>query len=250
MGHGHGSAKSAAAAPTSKVLAFYTTGDPRRPTITGRNAPKVSMSEMWKRRAESLASKGRVYGVANIDKAIDVLKSLPKKEKFKKIFFVGHGFGNGYFFHGKPDPQDPVHGFVANEDEAFMHPDEVASSGTKKKMTLFARELARRMQPTGKVEIGFLACYAGQGKMIYEVCYHMNKRNLKNFVVGAYKNFYNVRFNSSKSTGKITDWADFISDPTTNKVLASASANRIPAYEVSCRNKVDLNDPLGGLTFD
>lgn len=250
MSNGSGAKKSAPAAPTPPILAFFTTGDPRKPKVTGKNAPTFNKSGMWKRRAENLASAGRVHGVAAVDAGTQVLQGLPAKLKLRKVFFVGHGFNEGFFFHGKPDPQEPVDGFVADSfNESFTHPDDAPDAAIKKKMETFAQELVKHVHTSEHVEIGFLACFSGKGKMIQAICAELNKINHPKFVVGAYENFYNTNFKFNTSTGKITEWTDFITDPTTGKVLDSATANQIPAYEVACRNKIkiDPNDPLGGL---
>jgi hypothetical protein len=251
MSNGSGSGQSAPAGNTPPTLTFFTTGDPRpTPNVTGRNAPHLTNTQRWKRRAENLASQGRVHGVADVEAATIVLKALPADLKLRRIFFVGHGFNEGYFFHGKPDPDDPDHGFIADSfKESFAHPDDVQDANIKKMMKAFAEELAKHVHDSEKVEIGFLACFCGNGKMIRAICDELNKQKHPDFVVGAYENFYNANFIFSTATGKILHWEDFISNFETGEELDRADANQIPTYEVTCRNRVEIdpNDPLGNL---
>src|SRR2546423_15311491 len=89
------------AAKAPEVLAFFTTGDPRPSKGVPAAAPaaaKLSNTDRFHNRADSLASSGRVHGVNDISGAIAVIKALPTDLKLAKVFFVGTGLMTVTFF--------------------------------------------------------------------------------------------------------------------------------------------------------
>jgi len=243
---GNGSTGQAPAAPVAEVLAFFTTNDPRPTKGLPANTPasaRLTNTERFQKRADSVATKGRVHGVDTIQQATATLKALPANVKLVKVFFVGHGFDDGYFFHGKPDPQSDF--VAASSNETLEDPTKVADPTIQQAHKDFLVELVKRVHPTERVEIGFLSCFSGTNSLVGAVCKVMNQAKHRNFIVGGYKNDYQTQYVFDKGTGKILEWTDGIFDKTTKKLLPGTkmSANKIPPYETTCKSDNPI-DPL------
>ena len=234
----------ATAAKPPEVVAFFTTGDPRQSKGLPASAPKAAKltnTERFQKRADSLASAGRVHGVNDVQAAIDVIKALPADLKLAKVFLVGHGFDDGYFFHGKPDPQAD---FTADSHaETLEDPSKVSDAQIAALHKQFIDELAKHCTQTDRFEIGFLSCFAGTKSLISSVCKALNKKGFRNFVVGGYKNDYQTRYIFDSKSGAILEWRDEVLDRQTQKSLVKMTGNQIPAYEVSCKSDNPI-DPL------
>ncbi len=230
------------AGATPDTLAFFTTHDTRHSFVaSGPKAPKLTNTERFEKRANTLATAGNVHGVSNITEAINVLKALPTDVKFTRVFFVGHGFDDGFFFSGKPDPQAD---FIANDDEVLKDPAQVSDAAVKASTIQFVDELAKHLHPTNRLEIGFLSCFSGTGTMIGSVCRGLDRNKFRNFEVGGYKNDYQTQFVFDQGTGKILKWTDGIFDKRNQStVLQRMDNNAIPKYETRCVSSNPI-DPL------
>jgi hypothetical protein len=232
--------------PKVEVLAFFTTNDSRPSRGVPANAPsaaKLSSSVRYQRRAESLATAGRVHGVDSITAAIAVLKALPADVKLSKVFFVGHGFDDGFFFHGRPDPADPEN-FIADhgDEETLQDASTVIDANAKKKHQEFLDELVKHLHKSTDVEIGFLSCFTGTGKTVRTVGKALDKAGFSQYIVGGYRNDYQTRYVFNSKSGAILKWTDEIMDKTNpSKSLIKMDNNKIPPYETECGKS---NDPL------
>lgn len=235
------------AVPSPKAIAFFTKGDGRASSGAKHpKAPKLTRTGRFEKRAESLATSARVHGVQTVQEATAALQALPADLKLMRIYFVGHGFDDGFFFSGKPDPQSDFE--AASQDQTLMDPASKSSDkSVKPAMTAFIDELVKHVHATERVEIGFLACFTGTGSTVQAVCKAMNKKKHRNFLVGGYQNDYQTEFVFSKDTGKILHWTDGIFDKKTRSTLigSKAAPNQIPPYEVTCRS----DDPIDPLDF-
>jgi len=242
MGDKEKTAQAPAGSPPP-TLCYFTTGD-TRPTVVapGPKAPKLTRTQRFEKRAESLASAGRVHGVASVQEATSVLKALPAEVKLVRVFFVGHGLDDGYFLHGKPDPRADFE--AASDAEILTNPAEVSDAAIKAQHVQFLDELAKHLSTTQRLEIGFLACFAATKNLISSYCSALDKRGFRNFVVGGYKNDYETQFVFDQATGKILKWTDAIFDrKDTKKTLVRMDNNQIPPYEVKCHSSNPI-DPL------
>lgn len=236
----------APAVPKVEALAFFTTNDSRPSLGIGVKAPaaaKLTSSERYQKRAESLATAGRIHGVDSVQAATAVLKALPSDVKLEKVFFVGHGFDNGFFFHGRPDPKDPDN-FIADNGnvETLQDPAKLTDATAKQQHEEFINELVKHLHKSGQVEIGFLSCFTGTGSTVRAVGKTLAKAGFQDFKVGGYKNDYQTRYIFDSKTGAILKWTDEILDKNNpTKLLVKEDKNRIPAYETDCGKS---NDPL------
>jgi len=235
----------APAVPKVEVLAFFTTNDSRPSLGVNVKAPpaaKLTSTERYKKRAESLATAGRIHGVDSVQAATAVLKALPADVKLEKVFFVGHGFNDGFFFHGRPDPKDPDN-FIADNGnvETLQDPAKLADASATKQHEEFINELVKHLHNSGHIEVGFLSCFTGGGSTVTAVGKALAKAGFPLFKVGGYKNDYQTRYVFDSKSGAILKWTDEIIDDKTKKVLVKEDQNRIPAYEKECGKS---NDPL------
>ena len=239
----------APAVPKIQTLAFFTTNDSRPSKGIPASAPaaaKLSSTERYQKRAESLATAGRIHGVDSIQAATAVLKALPADVKLEKVFFVGHGFDDGFFFHGRPDPKDPEN-FIADNGnkETLKDPAKVSDASAKTQHEEFITELTKHLHKSGHIEIGFLSCFTGAGSTVRAVGRALDKAGFQEFKVGGYKNDYQTRYIFDSKTGAVVKWTDAIMDKNNpNKVLVQEDKNRIPAYETECGKSSDPLSPL------
>jgi hypothetical protein len=244
-----GGNQKATAVAKMETLAFFTTNDSRPSKGIPAGAPaaaKLSSTERYKKRAESLATAGRVHGVDSIQDATAVLKALPADVKLVKVFFVGHGFDNGYFIHGRADPKDPDN-FIADNGniETLQDPGKLSDAGAKKLHQDFIDELTKHLHKTEQLEIGFLSCFTGTGSTVRAVGRALDKAGFTNYKVGGYQNDYQTRYIFDSKTGAIIKWTDAVMDKTNpNKALIQMNNNQIPPYETECGKS---NDPLSTL---
>lgn len=230
------------AVATPDTLAFFTTHDTRHTFVaSGRNAPRLTNTERFEKRANTLATAANVHGVSNINEAITIVKALPADTKFTRVFFVGHGFDDGFFLSGKPDPQAD---FIGNDDEVLKDPAQVPDAAAKASTIQLFDELAKHLHTTNRLEIGFLSCFTGTGSLVNFVCRTLDKKNFRNFKVGGYINDYQTQFVFDQANGKILKWTDGIFDKKNNtKLLQRVDNNAIPAYETHCISSNPI-DPL------
>jgi hypothetical protein len=221
-------------------LAFFTIGDNRR-----ANSPRdlrLTMEEMWRRRAESLAP-GHAHGVGTLAEATHVIDTLDPQFEIRTVFFLGHGSGDDFgffFFSGQPDP---VESFAAASDDQVLEISrsdmrtEVNNPNREFLITLFQR-LAKRVPEVDRVRILFLACFMGQGETHQAICdfldgWLLGAREIT-FEVGAYRNFYETVFVTDRR-GHIVHWEDQIVDTPGGQVLVpNPGPNQIPPFEVGC----------------
>jgi hypothetical protein len=235
------------------VLAFFTTGDWRL------FAPGLPFSELFHKRADALvaletsqphcyglrdAKRGYVYGVNNVQGAIDKINKLPRDLKLAQVFFVGHGDFNSYYFHGRPG-SDPGVDFEAPHDAILMDPKNVpdAEESNKALYSGLIDALAVHFTETDWFEIGFICCYSGANNLIFWVSQVLKDKNFLNFLVGGYKNHYKLHPTANKS-GAYDQWGDVILDQKTQtQTLAQGYANYPPAYETTSSFGKPPTDP-------
>ena len=226
-----GDNEKATAVPKMETLAFFTTNDSRPSRGIPASAPaaaKLSSTERYQKRAESLATAGRIHGVDLIQAATAVLKALPPDVKLVKVFFVGHGFDNGYFIHGHPDPNDPDN-FIADNGnvETLKDPGKLSDASARKLHQDFIDELTKHLHKTEQLEIGFLSCFTGTGTTVQAVGRALDKAGFTNYKVGGYRNDYQTRYIFDSRTGKILKWTDAIMDKNNpSKVLVQMNMTR------------------------
>jgi hypothetical protein len=229
---------------TPDGLAFFTTGDTRPSRGVPASAPaaaKLSSTERYKKRAESLVTAARVHGVASISEATAVLKALPADVKITKVFFVGHGFDDGFFLHGKPDPKD-AENFIADDGdlETVRNPATAFAQPGKQQQQEFLNELVKHLHKASDVEIGFLSCFTGTGSTVRTVGKALDAAGFTQYQVGGYRNDYQTRYDFDTKTGAIKKWRDSIMDKANpSKVLVQMDNNQLPPYEADCGKSTD-----------
>jgi len=222
------------------VLAFYTTGDSRPSEGIPANAPaaaKLTNSQRYQIRAQALATSGQVYGVDGIANAVAAIQNLPNTLRLDKVYFVGHGFTNGYFFTGTPVGADD---FSANDNQVLKAP---SSNAQYQKLT---DELAKHFTAADRFEIGFISCYSGASGFIYSIKQAMDAKGFGNFLIGGYKNWYQTRYNYDLKSGAVVSWNDVTLNHQNNTKIADAGVNQLVPYEVT-GTPANPNDPLQGI---
>jgi hypothetical protein len=184
-----------------------------------------------------------VHGVASVAEATAVLKALPAETKFTKVFFVGHGFDDGFFLHGKPDPKDADNFIADNGDtETLQDPAKAFTAAGKQQQLAFLTELVKHLQKSGDVEIGFLSCFTGTGSTVRTYGKALDAAGFTQYQVGGYRNDYQTRYTFDTTTGAIKKWRDAVMDKANpSKVLVQMDNNQLPPYESDCGKS---NDPL------
>jgi hypothetical protein len=234
--------KTNAVAPTQTpvVIAFYTTGDTR----SASGSSGASVSDAFKLRAQKLATPGYVYGVATASDAKTTIKNLAAGLPIAKVYFVGHGNADVFFFDGAPDGTDnfkSVNSDGVLRNPALVHsPMEPDSPDGSSSMNLI-NELANRLSPsTGPVEIGFLCCNSGI-TLAGAVAQALTGHGITSGTVNGYNNDYRTNFvpNKPKEPPPATwwtgpGWYDIIqTDDAKKKEIKRGTINAIPAYDTS-----------------
>jgi len=227
------------ATPPPVTIAFYTTGDTRQ--ATGNS---MSVSDAFKKRATLLASSpSYVFGVATASDATNTIRALPANLPIAKVYFVGHGNADVFFFDGAPDGTDNFK--TVNSDGVLLNPGAVHSpmnpdspDGTASK-GLIDQLAAHLSLSTSPVEIDFLCCNSGS-TLVGTVAQALSGHKI-NGSVGGYNNDYRTNFVGSKPkepppatwwTGP--GWYDIIqTDDQQKKMLKRATNNAIPSFDTS-----------------
>jgi hypothetical protein len=230
---------------TTEGIAFFTTGDTRASRGVPATAPaaaKLNSSERYKKRAESLVTAARVHGVATILEATAVLQALAADVKITKVFFVGHGFDDGFFLHGRPDPKD-ADNFIADDQDMETVQDPAKAfdpTAGKQRQQAFLDELVKHLHKPSDVEIGFLSCFTGTGSTVSAFGKALEKAGFAQYHVGGYRNDYQTLYDFDKKTGAIKKWRDSIFDrKSPSTVLKQMDNNQIPPYETECGKSPD-----------
>jgi hypothetical protein len=212
MGNG-GTQNTQAPSPPATSLAFFTTGD----TSAFQGTLGGTMSSWFRKRAQTLASK--IFGVATVKAATATLKALPPDLKLTKVYFVGHGNSQLFFFGGHPIAN---HNFECNDGQDLEDPANDPDSAA------FLAELAKHLDSTG-FEVGFIGCEVGGG-FTGTVAKSLNGKGLNNGFVGGYTHEYSLFF-----VGAHNAFEDQLLDPASghdeNNPLVQASANQLLPYE-------------------
>ena len=175
--------------------------------------------------------------MAGIAAAITTIQNLPATLRLDKVYFVGHGFSNGYFFNGTPVGADD---FTATDAQVLKAP----SAGPQYQSLM--DELAKHFTAADRFEIGFICCYSGAGGFVYSVKQAMDTKKLGNFVIGGFKNWYQTRYNYDLKSGAVTSWNDVTLNHQNNTKIADAGVNQLVPYETTSIPDNPI-DPLQGI---
>ncbi len=226
-------------APSPVVVAFYTTGDTRAAT-----GSTMSVSDAFRQRATLVASPGFVFGVPTASDATAKIRLIAATQPISKVYFVGHGNANVFFFDGVPDGTDNfksviTDGILVNPGAVHspMDPDSLDGSSSKSLINELAKHLSLSSTP---VEIGFLCCNSGS-TLVGTVAAALSGQHLTGGTVGGYNNDYRTNYVASKPkeppsaswwTGP--GWYDIIqTDDAQKKMIKRGSNNAIPTYDTA-----------------
>jgi hypothetical protein len=218
------------------IVAFYTTGDTRAASGTSG----ASVSQAFLQRAQTLATPGYIFGVATASDATAKIRAISASQPISKVYFVGHGNANVFFFDGAPVGTDNFK--AVNTDGVLLNPSAVHSpmepdspDGTASKGLM--NELASRLSlSTSPVEIAMLCCNSGIN-LAAALASTLSGHGI-NGIVGGYNNDYRTNFEGTPPKkppkGWTSGWHDIVQTDDANKTeLKRGTTNAPPSYDTS-----------------
>jgi len=218
------------------IVAFYTTGDTR----AASGSSGATVTQAFLQRAQSLATPGYIFGVATASDATAKIRAISANQPISKVYFVGHGNADVFFFDGVPDGTDNFKS--VNSDGVLLDPGAVHSpmdpnspDGTASKGLM--NQLASRLAlSTSPVEIAMLCCNSGTN-LVSAVATTLNGHGI-NGTVGGYNNDYRTNFEGTPPKkappGWTPGWHDIVQTDDAKKTqLKKGTSNTPPSYDTS-----------------